>query len=94
MAAYSFLHQRHNGFHSFSSCRLREQFVADIALVADLLKSSVYPREINLAGAGLMTAGGVRDVDMAEGIAKVFDRVTDAAFIDLHVISQCMAAWE
>ena len=33
-----------------------------------------------------MTAGGVRDVDMAEGIAKVFDRVTDAAFIDLHVV--------
>ena len=66
--------------------RQREELVSNIPLVADFLDSLVYPREVDLAGAGLMTSRSVRDVNVSEGVSVVFDRVADAAFVDLHMI--------
>ena len=65
----------------------REELVTDAILVAETLERFVDGVVVNLAGAGLVAAGAIGNVDVSDLVEIFFNVVTERAFVVLHVVS-------
>ena len=76
----------HNRFYGGLRIFQREQFVSDKAFISALFQMPDYFFIIDLSRSGFMTPGSIRDMHMAYLIAIGRNRVTEAAFVQLHMI--------